>query len=124
MNKADSDALILLQGIIDAWFEEDDGLVLVDYKTDRVKEGGENILLDRYQIQLFYYAKALAQITGKKVKEAVIYSLALQKEIPEIQRNSLLHKKAQRCALARRRRLSQATVRGARMCQGTFFFKL
>ena len=63
-------------------FEEDDGLVLVDYKTDRVKEGGENILLDRYQIQLFYYAKALAQITGKKVKEAVIYSLALQKEIP------------------------------------------
>ena len=82
MNKADSDELILLQGIIDAWFEEDDGLVLVDYKTDRVKEGGENILLDRYQIQLFYYAKALAQITGKKVKEAVIYSLALQKEIP------------------------------------------
>ena len=82
MNKADSDALILLQGIIDAWFEEKDGLVLVDYKTDRVKEGGENILLDRYQIQLFYYAKALAQITGKKVKEAVIYSLALQKEIP------------------------------------------
>ena len=81
MNKADSDALILLQGIIDAWFEEDDGLVLVDYKTDRVKEGGENILLDRYQIQLFYYAKALAQITGKEVKEAVIYSLALQKEI-------------------------------------------
>lgn len=82
MNKADSDALILLQGIIDAWFEEDDGLVLVDYKTDRVKEDGENILLDRYQIQLFYYAKALAHITGKKVKEAVIYSLALQKEIP------------------------------------------
>lgn len=82
MDKADSDALILLQGIIDAWFEEDDGLVLVDYKTDRVKEGGENILLDRYQIQLFYYAKALTQITGKKVKEAVIYSLALQKEIP------------------------------------------
>ena len=82
MGKADSDELILLQGIIDAWFEEDDGLVLVDYKTDRVKEGGEPILLDRYRIQLLYYAKALAQITGKKVKEAVIYSLALQKEIP------------------------------------------
>ena len=82
MGEWDSDERILIQGIIDAWFEEDDGLVLVDYKTDRVKEGGENILLDRYQIQLFYYAKALAQITGKKVKEAVIYSLALQKEIP------------------------------------------
>ena len=82
MDKPDSDELILLQGIIDAWFEEDDGLVLVDYKTDHVKEGGEKILLDRYQIQLHYYARALAQITGKKVKEAVIYSLALQKEIP------------------------------------------
>ena len=82
MDKTDSDELILLQGIIDAWFEEDDGLVLVDYKTDHVKEGGEKILLDRYQIQLHYYARALAQITGKKVKEAVIYSLALQKEIP------------------------------------------
>ncbi|MBS5510760.1 MAG: helicase-exonuclease AddAB subunit AddA [Clostridium sp.] len=82
MGKADSDELILLQGIIDAWFEEDDGLVLVDYKTDRMKEGGEPILLDRYRIQLKYYAKALAKITGKKVKEAVIYSLALQKEIP------------------------------------------
>ena len=82
MDQADSDELILLQGIIDAWFEEDDGLVLVDYKTDRVKEGGEQVLLERYQIQLLYYARALAQITGKKVKEAVIYSLALQKEIP------------------------------------------
>ena len=43
----------------------------------------------------------------------------------EISRNSLFHKKAltcQRCALARRCRLSQATARGARMCQGTFFF--
>ena len=81
MGQADSDELILLQGIIDAWFEENDGLVLVDYKTDRVKEGGERVLLDRYKIQLFYYARALTQITGKKVKEAVIYSLSLQKEI-------------------------------------------
>ena len=43
----------------------------------------------------------------------------------EISRNSLFHKKAltcQRCALARRCRLSQATARGARMCQGTLFF--
>ena len=42
-----------------------------------------------------------------------------------IPRDFLLHKKAltcQRCALARRCRLSQATARGARMCQGTFFF--
>ena len=61
--------------IIDAWFEEKDGLVIVDYKTDRVKEGEEQTLLDHYQVQLQYYARALSQITGKRVKEAVIYSL-------------------------------------------------
>ena len=53
----------------------------MDYKTDRVEEGNEQMLLDRYQIQMVYYAQALQQITQKKVKEAVIYSLALQKEV-------------------------------------------
>ena len=81
MEAADSDELVLIQGIIDAWFEEKDGLVIVDYKTDRVKEGEEQTLLDHYQVQLQYYARALSQITGKRVKEAVIYSLTIQKEI-------------------------------------------
>ena len=81
MDEADSDEPVLIQGIIDAWFEEEDGIVLVDYKTDRVGEGEEQVLLDRYQIQLVYYAQALSQITGKKVKESFIYSLTLQKEI-------------------------------------------
>lgn len=79
MDEADSDEPVLIQGIIDAWFEEDGELVLVDYKTDRVLDAQE--LLDRYQIQLLYYARALEQITEKKVREAVIYSLTLQKEI-------------------------------------------
>lgn len=81
MDEADSDEPVLIQGIIDAWFEEDGELVVVDYKTDRIEEGEEQILLDRYQIQMVYYAQALKQITQKNVKEAVIYSLALQKEI-------------------------------------------
>lgn len=81
MDEADSDEPVLIQGIIDAWFEEEDGIVLVDYKTDRVGEGEEQVLLDRYQIQLVYYAQALTQITGKKVKESFIYSLTLQKQI-------------------------------------------
>ena len=81
MDEADSDEPVLIQGIIDAWFEEEDGLVLVDYKTDRVREGEESVLLDRYRVQLIYYARALEQITGKKVKESVIYSLTLQKPI-------------------------------------------
>ena len=82
MDEADSDEPILIQGIIDAWFEEDGELVLVDYKTDRVREeDGEQVLKDRYQIQMLYYAQALQQITEKKVKEAVLYSLTLQREI-------------------------------------------
>ena len=73
MDEADSDEQVIIQGIIDVWFEEDGDIVLVDYKTDRVEEGNEQMLLDRYQIQMVYYAQALQQITQKKVKEAVIY---------------------------------------------------
>lgn len=77
-----SDDLVLVQGIIDAYFEEEGALVLMDYKTDHVlRTGGEELLRKRYQIQLDYYQKAIEQITGKKVKEKVIYSFALGKEI-------------------------------------------
>ena len=82
MDEADSDELVLIQGIIDAWFEEEDGAVLVDYKTDRIREGEETVLLDRYRLQLIYYRRALEQITGKTVRQAFLYSQALQKEIP------------------------------------------
>lgn len=68
----------MLQGIIDAFFEEDNELVLVDYKTDRIKgskEEVENILKSRYAFQLETYRQALEQIIGKKVKETYIYSI-------------------------------------------------
>ncbi len=71
---------VLIQGIIDVFFEEEDGLVVADYKTDRVEDAGE--LINRYRVQLEYYARALRQITGKPVKEKIIYSFALQREIP------------------------------------------
>ena len=73
----------LIQGIIDLCFEEDGELVIVDYKTDRVNKSaaGEQNLVKRYAVQLDYYAKALAQLTGKRVKEKIIYSFALEKGI-------------------------------------------
>ena len=71
--------LILIQGIIDAYFEEPDGLIVLDYKTDKVNNGKE--LAEKYQEQLRYYAKALEQMSGKKVKEKIIYSFTLKKEI-------------------------------------------
>ena len=70
-----SEELVLVQGIIDAWFEEDDGIVIVDYKTDRVRT--MQTLAGRYHIQLEAYAKAVARLTGKMVKECGIYSFCL-----------------------------------------------
>ncbi len=77
--KEEGKEMVLIQGIIDVYFEEPEGLVVLDYKTDRVRTGGE--LLDKYRAQLDYYARALEQITGKKVREKIIYSFTLQKEI-------------------------------------------
>lgn len=71
--------LVLVQGIIDVYFEEPDGLIVLDYKTDRVRTGEE--LIERYHGQLDYYARALSQVTGKPVKEKIIYSFTLGKEI-------------------------------------------
>lgn len=70
---------ILVQGVIDVYFEEEDGLVLLDYKTDRVSDSEE--LIKRYKTQLQYYAQALERLTHKKVKEKLIYSFALHEVI-------------------------------------------
>ena len=67
---------VLIQGIIDAYWEEADGLVVLDYKTDRVEALTQ--LAGRYAAQLAYYAEALSQITGKRVKEKLIYSFHFQ----------------------------------------------
>lgn len=71
--------LILVQGIIDVYFEEPDGLVVLDYKTDKIYCAEE--LVEKYHAQLDYYAKALEQMTQKKVKEKILYSFTLGEEI-------------------------------------------
>ena len=68
---------VLVQGIIDAYFIEDEEIVLVDYKTDFVRRGEEQKLIDRYHVQLEDYAQALERMTGRKVKERYIYSFTL-----------------------------------------------
>ena len=70
----DSDDSLIVQGTIDAFFEDDDGcLVLVDYKTDKIPKEGTDMISQRYRIQLETYAKALEKMFGKKVKEKYIY---------------------------------------------------
>ena len=70
---------VILQGIIDAFIMEEEGIILVDYKTDRVKDGEE--LRNRYQKQIDLYSEALEQILGKKVKRRVLYSFSLGEEV-------------------------------------------
>ena len=64
-----------VQGIIDLYLEEPDGLVLVDYKTDRIGTEAIDRIADRYSGQLAIYEQALTRLTGKKVKEKAIYFL-------------------------------------------------
>ena len=70
---------VLIQGIIDVFFYEEDEIVLLDYKTDVVDS--EKELVDRYKVQLDYYKEALERITGKRVKQVLIYSFYFEKEI-------------------------------------------
>ena len=70
---------VILQGIIDAFIMEEEGIILVDYKTDRVKDGEE--LRNRYQKQIELYSEALEQILGKKVRRRVLYSFSLGEEV-------------------------------------------
>lgn len=69
---------ILVQGMIDLYYiNQEDELVLVDYKTDFVQTEGE--LIDKYRIQLEWYQKALEEALQKKVSHVLIYSTFLGK---------------------------------------------
>ena len=70
-----------LHGFIDLLFEENDGLVVVDYKTDAVTEAQLPEVMDRYRLQGGAYAHAIAQITGKRVKEMVFLYLQPKMEV-------------------------------------------
>lgn len=77
---SDPEETVLIQGMIDAFFYEEDEIVVVDYKTDHV--GCSEELVERYRQQLQYYEQALAMVTGKRVRERLIYSFTLGKLIP------------------------------------------
>lgn len=73
-----SEETVLIQGIMDVFFEENGELVLLDYKTDKISLMEE--LWKRYGVQLDYYREALEKLFGKPVKERILYSFYLEKE--------------------------------------------
>ena len=72
---------LMVRGIIDAYFEENNEIVLLDYKTDFVNEENKDEVIKKYEKQLEIYSNALNTLTGKKVKEAYIYLFGIEKEI-------------------------------------------
>ena len=74
-----SDEKIMIQGIADCAFLEDGKLVVVDYKTDRLET--EELFREKYTSQVLIYKKALTMSTGYEVKETLLYSFHLGKEI-------------------------------------------
>ena len=66
---------LLLQGVVDCCLFEPDGLVIVDYKTDRISAAEAPERAGRYASQLESYAWAMSQITGRSVKAKLVYFL-------------------------------------------------
>ena len=68
---------VLLQGVIDAWFEGEDGTItVVDFKSDRVRPGGERAQAEEYRPQLAAYSLALSAILGKPINRQVLWFFA------------------------------------------------
>ena len=72
---------IMLRGIIDAYFEEDDNIILIDYKTDFVNDENKEDVIKRYKKQINLYSEVLEELTGKKVKEKWIYLFGIDEGI-------------------------------------------
>ncbi len=71
--------IVLIQGIIDAYFVEGNKIIIADYKTDFVREPSQ--LINHYYVQLELYKRAVEQITRKPVTEKILYSVTLGKEV-------------------------------------------
>lgn len=75
------DDMVMIQGVIDCFFEEEGEIILLDYKTDYIKNEDSKILIQRYSKQMELYKMAIEKNIGKKVKEIYLYSTSLGKAI-------------------------------------------
>ena len=67
---------VLLQGVIDAWFDDGDGVTVIDFKSDRIQPGGEAQRGEEYRRQLCSYSRALEEILGRPVRRRVLWFFA------------------------------------------------
>ena len=67
---------VLLQGIVDAWFTNGEGITLIDFKNDRVTSANQAVRAEEYRVQLDTYQMALEKITGQRVNRRVLWCFA------------------------------------------------
>ena len=72
---------VLLQGVVDCWFETLEGITVLDFKTDRVTERTVQERAEEYRPQLTAYSRALEEITGKKVCRRVLWFFSLDRPV-------------------------------------------
>ena len=72
---------ILLQGVVDCYFETAQGITVVDFKTDHVKGGALLARAEEYRPQLAAYAQALSEITGKPVCRRVLWFFSEERAV-------------------------------------------
>ena len=70
---------VLLQGVVDCALLDDDGITVIDFKTDRATEQTVSELVRRYSVQVNTYCEALSRIYGMPVKNAYIYFFSLDR---------------------------------------------
>ncbi len=72
---------VLLQGVVDCWFEDADSITVIDFKSDRVDDSTVQQRALDYRPQLEAYALALSRLTGKPVKRRVLWFFALNRAV-------------------------------------------
>ena len=75
---------ILFQGVVDCAILDDDGITVIDFKTDRASEDNLSTLVDKYKMQVSSYADALSRIYRKPVKAVILYFLDLERSVSVI----------------------------------------
>lgn len=68
-----ADEVILIQGVIDCLFEEENGLILLDYKTDSTKGMTADQLIEKYRLQVNLYERAIEDIWKRPIVEKHLY---------------------------------------------------
>ena len=79
--QASEETQVLLQGVVDCWFETLEGIVIVDFKSDHVTEKTVEGRAEQYRPQLEAYSRALEEVTGKKVCRRVLWFFALDRPV-------------------------------------------